>query len=177
MIEQFIRGRIGVLIDDSNLFHSQRTMGWKVDYRRLLEYLRSHSSPNIVVRIYTPIQPGDARQHNFTQKLERIGYSVVKKEIKIIQTAQGRLVKGNLDIELALDAYRHSDEYDNLVLFSGDSDFAYLLDILKEKGKTSIVISSRKHISRELIERSKFVILNRLRKYIERSPIPLENPL
>ncbi len=173
MIEQFIRGRIGVFIDDSNLFHSQRTMGWKVDYRKLLGYLKSNSTQDIVVRIYTPIQPGDVRQYNFTQKLERIGYSVVKKEVKIIQTTQGRLVKGNLDIELALDAYRYSGEYDNLILFSGDSDFAYLIDILKEKGKTAIVISSRKHISRELIERSKFIILNRLRKYIEWNPVSL----
>ncbi len=177
MIEQFIRGRIGVFIDDSNLFHSQRTMGWKVDYRRLLEYLRNHSNPNITVRIYTPIKMNDIGRENFANKLQRIGYSVVRKETKVIRGEGGDLFKGNLDIELALDAYRYCDEYDNLILFSGDSDFAYLLDVLREKGKTAIVISSRKHISKELIARSKFVILNRLRKYIEWNPVPVQTPL
>lgn len=170
MIEQFIRGRIGVFIDDSNLFHSQKTMGWKIDYCKLLEYLKSCSTQDIVVRIYTPIKANDVGRENFANKLQRIGYSVVRKEIKMIRGLAGDLFKGNLDIELALDAYRYCDEYDNLILFSGDSDFAYLLDVLREKGKTTIVISSRKHVSRELIVRSKFVILNRLRKYIEWNP-------
>jgi len=75
--------------------------------------------------------------------------------------------KGNLDIELALDAYRLSDTYDCLLLFSGDSDFAYLIDLLKEKEKRVIVFSTRGHISRELLERAKYIDLRKLRKFIE----------
>ena len=57
--------------------------------------------------------------------------------------------KGNLDIELALDAYIEKNNYNILVLFSGDSDFEYLLKILKDK--YIIIVSTRKHISKELL--------------------------
>ena len=93
---------------------------------------------------------------------------VKSKEVKVIKTREGILVrKGNLDIELALDAYISAKNYDTLVLFSGDSDFAYLVDLLKEIGKKVIVVSAKGHISQELIDRAKYIKLNKLREYVE----------
>ncbi|HMO79044.1 MAG TPA: NYN domain-containing protein, partial [Candidatus Paceibacterota bacterium] len=70
--------------------------------------------------------------------------------LKFIKTMSGLIIKkGNLDIELALDAYIEKNNYNILVLFSGDSDFEYLLKILKDK--YIIIVSTRKHISKELL--------------------------
>jgi uncharacterized LabA/DUF88 family protein len=79
--------------------------------------------------------------------------------LKFIKNKNGPfLKKGNLDIELALDAYRKKDEYETFVLFSGDSDFEYLLRLLKESEKRIIVISTRKHVSKELLLRADYYL-------------------
>ena len=111
------------------------------------------------------------KQLSFLDKLQAIGYQIITKEVKLIKLSDGNFVhKGNLDVELALDAYRLSKSYGTIVLISGDSDFAYLLDLLKEKGKKRIVISTNKHISIELLERAKYIDLKNLRSKLEWRP-------
>lgn len=93
---------------------------------------------------------------------------MIAKEVKFIRTKDGKQIpKGNLDIELALDTFRFKDTYDTLLLFSGDSDFAYLLDLLKKHNKKTLVFSTRGHVSRELLERAKYIDLQKLRNFIE----------
>lgn len=97
------------------------------------------------------------------------GYIVHSKEVKEISNRSGMfpIRKGNLDVEIALDAFRFSDMYDTLILFSGDSDFAYLADLLKQMDKKIVVISCSGHISKELLKRAFFIDLKKLRKEIE----------
>ena len=61
-----------------------------------------------------------------------------------------------------------TNKYKTCVLFSGDSDFAYLLEVLKREDKEVIVISTRGHVSRELVMRAKYIALPKLRNIIER---------
>ena len=74
--------------------------------------------------------------------------------------------KGDLDAELIIDALKNIDNFDTCILMSGDSDFASLVDELKAKDKWVIVISSKHHISRELIERAKYINLKKLKNQI-----------
>lgn len=74
--------------------------------------------------------------------------------------------KGNLDIELALEMFELAPKYDTAVLFSGDSDFSAPIDRIKEKGKRIVVVSTRGHVARELLERAKFVDLRKLKSKI-----------
>ncbi len=67
---------------------------------------------------------------------------------------------------MALDAREIMNEYDSLVLFSGDSDFATPIDRIKKAGKRIIVMSTRGHISKELLEMAKFVDLRKLKDEI-----------
>ena len=61
--------------------------------------------------------------------------------------------KADFDVEISVDALDWKDKYDTFVLFSGDSDFKYLVKYLKKRSnKTVIVISRRGHISKELRE-------------------------
>jgi len=71
---------------------------------------------------------------------------------------------------LALDAYRLKGSYNTLILFSGDSDFAYLIDLLKKDGKKIFVFSTRGHISKELLIRSKYIDLRKLKEEIIFNP-------
>jgi uncharacterized LabA/DUF88 family protein len=171
MISKFIKGKVGVFIDASNILYSQKSLGWRIDYLKLRDYLEKECEVHSL-NYYTGKLGALEKQVRFIDKLESIGYKVVSKEIKLIKLEGDKLLqKGNLDIELALDAFRLKEDYDTLLLFSGDSDFSYLLDLLKAVGKKVIVFSTRKHVSIDLLKRAKYIDLKKLRDFIE-----LDNP-
>ena len=117
---------------------------------------------------YTGMVGSVEKQRAFIHKIKSLGYEVTAKEVKFIRVSSSSgIPKGNLDVELALDAFRLRESFDTIVLFSGDSDFAYLFDLLKQEGKQVIVVSMRGHVSRELLARAKYVDLPKLRKLIE----------
>jgi len=75
------------------------------------------------------------------------------KIIKAPEIERGDIRKANFDVEITIDVLEMIDKFDTLVLFSGDSDFDYLIRKLRAKGKRVIVISTKHHISKELIQR------------------------
>ncbi len=75
--------------------------------------------------------------------LDYNGFSMVTKPTKEFTDATGRRkVKGNMDIELAVDAMRLADNLDHIVIFSGDGDFRSLVAALQQKGKRVSVVST-----------------------------------
>lgn len=162
-LKKIIKGKTAVFIDAANILYSQQSLGWKIDYQKL-HNLFDKNTKLIGIYFYTGKIGTLEKQRSFIKRLEKLGYHVIAKEVKFIKLLDGNsLPKGNLDVELALDAYRYSDNYDTIVLASGDSDFAYLLDLLTEKVKNIIVLSTKGHISRELILRSKYIDLKKLK--------------
>ncbi len=170
ILNGYITGRAGVFIDEANLFHSQKTLGWRIDYQKLHWVLRDLNLATRNIFVYSSFLRSSQKQKDFIDRLVEYGFVVHSKEVKEIRSALGTISrKGSLDIELAVDAYRFSNTYDTLILFSGDSDFAYLVDLLKETHKKIIVISARKNISYELMHRShKYIDLRKLRSSIEK---------
>jgi uncharacterized LabA/DUF88 family protein len=89
-------------------------------------------------------------------KARKSGFSVRSKEIKMIPHYDedgkflGKTPKCNFDVEIALDAMKKIEQYDTVMLFSGDSDFGKLLSYFKSKGKKVIVVSTRSRMSFEL---------------------------
>lgn len=173
MLKQYdIQGRTAVFIDAANILYSQKTLGWRVDYKKLKAYLE-YETQLISIHFYSGKVGVDEKQTRFLKKLEQYGFVVSAKEVKKIRIAHNKYEwKGNLDVELALDAYRSKEDFDVCLLFSGDSDFAYLLDLLKQAGKRVFVISTKHHIARELIERAKYVNLKKFEEYISYKMIP-----
>lgn len=139
--------------------HIKKESRWKakpekyygVDYKKLRKYF-GHSSKLVGISFYTA-NFGTASHDNFLTFLKKIGYRLVTKNIKDILTSQNtHQRKANFDVEIAVDAFEFLSNYKTLILFSGDSDFAYLIKRLKKRGKNVIVISERGHVSRELVE-------------------------
>ena len=163
-------GRACIFIDAANLEQSVKSLKWWVDYRKLYEFFKTNTQL-IEIRHYCP-RFNDVRQNNFFTVLKKQGYKLVTKPLKVITDAdmtKGDIRKANFDVEITLDAITLLESYDTLVLFSGDSDFNYLIKQLKQRGKKVVVVSSRYHISKELIESSdKYIDLKRLRGEIER---------
>lgn len=168
MIKKFVKGKVAVFIDASNIFYSQQTLGWNIDYKKLIKYLKNESAL-VGITIYFGKKPGDKKQQKFLDMLEINGYEVKAKEIKYIRTRDGQSkIKGNLDAEMIVDMITREKQFDTAILFSGDSDFAVVLDYLKTKKKRVLVASVKGHVARELLMRAKYINLKKLKKYIAR---------
>lgn len=136
--------RIALFIDGSNLYAAARALGFDIDYKKLLEYF---SSRGYLVRAlyytaliedqeYSPIRP-------LVDWLDYNGYTMVTKPTKEFTDASGRRkIKGNMDIELAVDMLEMADNLDHLYVFSGDGDFRRLVEAVQRKGKRVTVVST-----------------------------------
>ncbi len=163
MLHQFVKGKVYVFIDAENVFYSQRTLGWKISYQKLMGYLKKECG-EIKCFIYSGRDEHNTKQLKFLDMLEINGYIVRTKVIKKIKNHEGGYHwKNNLDIELAFEMDDTKDKYDTAVLISGDSDFATPIDMIKKVGKRIIVMSTRGHISKELLERAKFLDLRKIK--------------
>lgn len=146
-------GRAAVFIDGANLFFTQRHLGWLIDFSRLMSFFLGSYS-RVKANYYVPAsEPVSEESAAFTRVLTAHGFRITSKPVKkIFNRETGETVmKGNLDVELAVDALSHADQYDTFILFSGDSDFIPLLKALKEKGKEVIVYSTQGLSARELV--------------------------
>ena len=136
--------RIALFIDGSNLYAAARALGFDIDYKRLLDLF---SSKGRLIRAfyytalmedqeYSPIRP-------LVDWLDYNGYTMVTKPTKEFTDATGRRkIKGNMDIELAIDVMEMAEHIDHIVLFSGDGDFRRLVDAVQRKGVRVTVVST-----------------------------------
>ncbi len=169
MIEKFIKGKVYVFIDASNIYHSQKKLGWRVDFLKLIEYFKRKTNFGRIY-FYTAYDPNHIKQRKFLDFLEIIGYIVRTKKVKFIKDVElekGGFHKGNLDVELTIDAVHNRDGFGAFILFSGDSDFEALLKYMRAYRKSCLVISTKDHVSVELLKQAKFIDLKKLRKKME----------
>lgn len=136
--------RLALMIDGANLYQAARALGFDIDYRLLLHAFQSRGR---LVRAcyytallddqeYSPIRP-------LVDWLDYNGYTVVTKPLKEFTDATGRRkFKGNMDIELAVDAMEMAQYIDHMVLFSGDGDFRRLAESLQRRGLRVTVVST-----------------------------------
>src|SRR4051794_32477402 len=136
--------RVAVFIDGANLYAASRTLGFDVDYKNLLAYFRQRSqfvrayyyTALLETEEYSPLRP-------LVNWLGYNGFSVVTKPAKEFTDVTGRRrVKGNMDIELAVDVLALAPHLDHVVLFSGDGDFRRLVEAVQGHGVRVTVIST-----------------------------------
>ena len=167
MIGQFVKGRIYVFIDAANIFYSQRTLKWRISYERLKKYFEKECNVGKIF-IYTAQDTKRLNQEKFLRMLKNNGFIIRTKPVKQIRIANGLYQwKADFDVELTMDMLDHLEQYDSAILLSGDSDFAPVIDRVKKHNKLVVVMSVKGHISKELLERAKYVNLKKLRGEIE----------
>lgn len=136
--------RVALFIDGANLYATSKALGFDIDYKRLLSLFRQKSQ--LVRALYYTALAEDQEYSSIRPLIDWLdynGYSMVTKPTKEFTDASGRRkIKGNMDIELAVDAMRLSDGLDHVVLFSGDGYFRSLIAALQQKGKRASVVST-----------------------------------
>ena len=136
--------RLALFIDGSNLYSAARALGFDIDYKRLLEVFAKkgrlvrafYYTALMDEQEYSPIRP-------LVDWLDYNGYTMVTKPTKEFTDSAGRRkIKGNMDIELAVDVMEMAQNLDHVVLFSGDGDFRSLVQAVQRKGVRVTVVST-----------------------------------
>ncbi len=167
--------RVALFIDGSNLYAAARALGFDIDYKQLLNVFKENSrlvrafyyTALLEDQEYSPIRP-------LVDWLDYNGYTMVTKPAKEFTDPSGRRkVKGNMDIELAVDLMQMAENIDHAVLFSGDGDFRRVVETVQRKGihvtVVSTVHSNPPMIADELRRQADdFIDLKTLRGKIER---------
>ena len=171
------REKIALFIDGANLYATSKSLGFDIDYRKLLSafqkrayLLRAYYYTALIEDLeFSSIRP-------LIDWLDYNGYTVVTKPAKEFTDAQGRRkIKGNMDIELAIDAMEQSHVVDHFVLFSGDGNFTTLVEALQRRGRKVSVVSTLSTqppmVADELRRQADhFIDLISLRSEIDRHP-------
>lgn len=136
--------RIALFIDGANLYATAKSLGFDIDYKRLLKLFSTKGQ--LVRALYYTAIAEDQEYSSIRPLIDWLdynGYSMVTKPTKEFTDATGRRkIKGNMDIELAVDAMELAEHLDHIVLFSGDGDFRSLVEALQYKGKRVTVVST-----------------------------------
>ena len=138
--------RIALFIDGANLYSAAKSLGFDIDYKKLLAEFRTRG---VLIRAYyytalvedqdySPIRP-------LVDWLDYNGYSLVTKTAREYTDSQGRKRwRGDMDIEIACDMMEIAERTDHVVLFSGDGDFRRLVETMQRKGVRVTVVSTVK---------------------------------
>jgi len=138
--------RVGLFIDGSNLYAAARALDFDIDYKKLLKVFSKRGrliralyyTALIEDQEYSPIRP-------LVDWLDYNGYTMVTKPTKEFTDSTGRRkIKGNMDIELAVDIMEMADHLDHVVIFSGDGDFRRLVEAVQRKGVRVTIVSTVK---------------------------------
>ena len=138
--------KVAIFIDGSNLYAAARALEFDIDYKKLLEWIASQG--RLVRAFYYTALIDDYEYspiRSLVDWLDYNGYSMVTKPTKEFIDAQGRKkIKGNMDIELAIDMMEMADNVDHIMLFSGDGDFRRLIEAVQRKGVRVTIVSTIK---------------------------------
>jgi uncharacterized LabA/DUF88 family protein len=136
--------RIALFIDGANLYATAKNLGFDIDYKRLLKEFQSRGK--LIRAFYYTALVEDQEYSSIRPLIDWLdynGYSLVTKPMKEFVDSLGRRkVKGNMDIELAVDAMEMAEHLDHIVLFSGDGDFRSLVEAVQRKGVRVSVVST-----------------------------------
>ncbi|MFA4831043.1 MAG: NYN domain-containing protein [Patescibacteria group bacterium] len=170
-LKSVIKDRVVIFIDAANLERSVQSffvnpkeipenfkryypdqLCWRVDYERFKNFFGGICDLK-EIKFYSPDFQTDSHRKFFwfLKKVLKIKLSTKPLKEYSDHSADHPHRKANFDVEISVDATFNLNGYDTLILFSGDSDFEYLLKFLRGQNKRAIVFSRSGHVAKELI--------------------------
>lgn len=183
-LRKILVGRVSIFIDASNVFFINKKLRVSIDYSKVVQFFKAFDA-DAKCYFYSAFQEDYQKQLDYFEELAQAGIVVKKKPLKFISLpkAKGKkkktenqskdsdeeqgFYKGNMDVELVIDAIRLMSQYDTFVLFSGDSDFYALLKYLEEHNKNVVVLSRHGFVAEELRTVGHFIDIG---DYLRRIP-------
>jgi uncharacterized LabA/DUF88 family protein len=174
-----MNNRVAVYVDGANVYFAQKeALGWWIDWPRFLDVMRE-GRELISAHWYQAYRSTpEPEQERFLHHLTLVGFAVTKKVLKTIvdRDSGATTLKGNLDIDLTIDALTESDHFDIAVLVTGDSDFVPLVEALRARGKRVMVAATQQNVAVELRQAVgvNYIDLRDLRPRVESDKRPPE---
>lgn len=175
--------KVAIFIDGSNLYATAKALGFDIDYSKLLSVFKDGLTRAFYYSAKLPREfdskTGKDKDDPLIPLFDWLsynGYTFVTKPTKEFTDVNGRRkIKGNMDIEIAVDALELAHHVDNIILFSGDGDFTPLVHALHRAGTTvtvvSTIVTTPPMIADELRRiADKFIDLAELQGSISRTP-------
>lgn len=154
-----------VIVDYGNVNKWEKSLGWKIGIKELSGLIKKLSfGKQFLRRFYYGSDYGENEKsqtmsfwsRSILDKARMNRFEIVTKRVKYIHNlnnTNGFDKKCDLDVEMAVDLIKERDNYDNIILFSGDGDLIYAVRYLRENfNKNCIVFCARGHIGREVID-------------------------
>lgn len=137
-------------IDAANIIYGTRDEGWKVDFRKLYKYLKERFKCKKIY-YFAGVEDRNPKQQRFYKLLQRIGYDLFLKQVKIYTQPDGSKVrKANCDVDLTFYAMRDLEKYDRVIFLSGDGDFEILLKHYIKVKKEVLVFANSRRTAKEI---------------------------
>jgi uncharacterized LabA/DUF88 family protein len=138
--------RIALFIDGANLYSAAKSLGFDIDYRKLLDEFRKRG---VLIRAYYYTALVDDQEYSpirpLVDWLDYNGFTMVTKPAREYTDREGRKrFRGDMDLEIAVDMMELTPRCDHVVLFSGDGDFRCLVEAVQRKGVRVTVVSTVK---------------------------------
>ena len=136
--------KIALFIDGANLHATAKSLGFEIDYKRLLREFQLRGYLLRALYYTTVIEDHEYPSiRPLIDWLDYNGYTVVTKPAKELVDQTGRRkIKGNMEVELAVDAMEIAPHIDQMVLFSGNDDFRSLVEAVQRRGVRVVVVST-----------------------------------
>lgn len=177
--------RTAIFIDGANLYKTARTLGFDIDYKRLLQKARAETRL-VRASYYTAVQEDREQDHSplrpLIDWLDYNGYHMVTKTAREYTDSQGRKRhRGSVDIELAVDLVLMSEKVDCIILFTGNGEFRHAIAKAQERGCRIVCISTTEssppHAADEIRRQAdQFVDLTTLEEVVARKIVPTRKP-
>lgn len=154
-----------VFIDAANIIYGCARAGWKMDFEKLMRYLKTRYNAHRVF-YYAGLDSENKKQLLFYEALQRFGY-----ELRLVPVKRFRdgLIKGDVDARLTFEAMKYLNEYNEAIFLTGDGDYYWLLEYLLQEGKKIRLIAHRQSTAKELRQLfgGAFSDLSRLKTLLE----------
>ncbi len=162
--------KIGIFIDDSNMFYAQRDAGWRVNYRKLKQTLSSVFLIKFIhchTAVPSKNDPKRKDALSYLKQVRKQRVSIIQKALKYIRQKDGKIVKkGDVDLEIAIDTVENLKEVDIVLILSGDSDYVVLKNYILRQGKKVVFVSFKNYIAWELTK-GKYLLLDNYRELLD----------
>jgi len=160
------KNTVYAFIDSQNLNLGVRSLGWRLDWRKFIQYLHNKYG---VIKTYLFIGQvaGNESLYAF---LQECGYILIFKPTLYRRAGDKTIIKGNVDAELVLHTMIQFPNYQKAIIVTGDGDFHCLIEYLEEKGKLLKILAPTKHYSsllRRFNQKQYIVRIDLLRKSLE----------
>ncbi len=165
------KDRLSIFVYGNNMFYAKQKNCCFFDTRRVLDYFTNDPHVSLINAFWYTGLKDSQDQRGFRDALISLGYTVRTKILKeYYDDTSGRYSqKANLDIEIVVDMFNTVDQYDRVILFSGDGDFERAIELLRSKNTHITVVSTEGMIARELRNATdRYIDLNDIKDSIEK---------